>query len=124
MVNCQECNAKCCRYVSTEIDRPASKEDFDDIKWFLCHKNVIVYIDNEDEWVVEFKTECKYLDENKKCKIYDKRPRICREHDTEDCDVNGSGEDCKVLFKEPEEIDRYYEEVFLKRKNKIIINPF
>jgi len=116
MVICNECDGKCCKYVATELDEPKTKRDFDDLKWFLCHKNVLVYIDNEDEWIVEFQTICKYLDEHNKCKIYEERPKICREHDVDDCDINGTGKPHKILFKELKDVDRYYEEVFLKKK--------
>jgi len=116
MVICNECDGKCCKYISVGIDEPKNKEDFDELKWFLHHKKVIVYLDEEDEWIVEFQTPCRYLDENNKCMIYDKRPDVCKEHSLDECDLNGDGESHKILLEKPEDVDKYHEEVFLKKK--------
>src|SRR5687767_11452053 len=41
---CEGCD-HCCRYVSIQIDRPRSKHDFSNIRWYLLHKNISVMID-------------------------------------------------------------------------------
>ena len=76
---CIECRGKCCGYVSIEIDEPTNKEDMDDIRWYLMHKNVNVYIDEDRDWFVEFQTPCEGFD-RERCEIYDDRPKICRDH--------------------------------------------
>lgn len=107
---CKGCPGLCCRYVAVELDEPEDAEDWDEIKWMLHHKNLTVYKDNDGDWLVEFKTDCKNLDENGRCKIYDERPELCREHDPETCVRNGEGEVHVILFKTPEDVDKYLEE--------------
>ena len=38
--NCEGCDAKCCKHVAVEIDEPEEKEDFENIKWYVCHSVV------------------------------------------------------------------------------------
>jgi len=109
MITCEECDGKCCRYIATEIDEPETKEDWDEIKWFLYHENVVVYKDNDKEWIVEFRTRCKNLDENNQCKIYDKRPQKCRDHEAESCEVNGDGKLGDPVFRNIKDVDEYLE---------------
>ena len=60
---CEGCTL-CCEHVTVEFDTPENKEDYEEIMWMLMHENVCVFID-EDGWNVEFKTRCKYLNENR-----------------------------------------------------------
>lgn len=110
MITCEECGGECCRNVSIEIDEPETKEDWDEIRWFLYHENIIVYKDNEKDWLVEFQTKCKNLDENNKCKIYEKRPKTCREHDMETCQVNGEDDVGDPIFRTQEDVEKYLKE--------------
>ena len=107
MITCDECNAKCCRYVAVEMDEPDCLDDWDQIKWMLMHENIRVYLDNEGDWVAEFITKCKNLDKNNKCKIYDSRPDLCKEHEMESCVMNGEGKVEVLLFESPEDVDNY-----------------
>ena len=77
---CRECEGKCCQYVAIEIGKPASKTDYDHIRWYLYHKNTNVFIDHDKKWYVEFRTPCEEQDVAFNCKIYKKRPGICRKH--------------------------------------------
>ncbi len=108
---CGKCGAKCCKDISLEIDQPEDFEDFENLKWFLAHKKVTIYIDNEDDWLVEFETDCKFLDKENKCTIYDKRYKVCREHCPSTCVVNGGEDFFKRMFKSAEEIDEYMKEI-------------
>jgi len=38
--NCDGCPAECCKYVAIEIDTPEDIDDFEDIKWYVSHKNI------------------------------------------------------------------------------------
>ncbi len=59
MITCDNCpDSTCCRDVTVEIDEPETLEEWDEIRWMVAHKNVAVYKDNEDDWVVEFNTPC------------------------------------------------------------------
>lgn len=77
---CIECGAKCCRYVSVEMDRPTCKADYYTIRWYLLHRNVHVYIDHDNDWYVEFITECEALQPDHRCGAYETRPQVCRDH--------------------------------------------
>ncbi len=115
MVTCEECKAKCCRYIAIETDEPDCLDDWDQIKWLLMHEGVSVYLDNEGDWVVEVITNCKNLDENNKCKIYDTRPDLCQDHDVETCVMNGEGKVEKILFKTAEDVDKYLKKTGLDK---------
>ena len=97
---------QCCRYVALEIDEPEDKEDFDQIKWFLVHKDVWIFIDHDDSWNIQFNTPCEKLDD-KKCSIYEKRPTICRKHSVENCEKYGEGDSFKFLWKNLEEFEEW-----------------
>lgn len=124
-MTCGECGAKCCRDVSVEIDKPEDFEDFETIKWLIAHRNVSVYISNEDEWLVEFATDCEMLDKNNKCKIYNERYPVCSSHNPDECVIGGEGEHYKRLFTKSGEVDKYMKEIgfyekYLKEKKKLI----
>ena len=38
----------CCTYVSLEIDAPKTETDYDVIRWYLAHRNINIYIDDDD----------------------------------------------------------------------------
>lgn len=107
---------KCCNHVALEIDTPEDKEDFDQIRWFLVHRDVFVFIDHDDSWNLQFNSPCEKLSENGSCTIYDKRPTICREYDSENCERYGEGNSYKVLWKNLEE----FEEWMKKNKSEFL----
>jgi Fe-S-cluster containining protein len=106
---CKDCSAKCCRYVATEIDKPEKQEDYEEIIWYLLHEKICVFID-DGEWYLQFDTDCKSLDESGECKIYDKRPKICRKLSTSNCEHYGEGKPYDVIFKNPEDFVKYMKE--------------
>jgi Fe-S-cluster containining protein len=103
---CKDCTT-CCEYVTIELDEPEKKIDFEEIIWFLMHENIIVYIDEENTWNVEFKTKCKALDEHGLCRIYEERPDICKEYHQDECEKYGHSDYCKVLFKTKDDVINY-----------------
>jgi len=117
LITCEQCDALCCKSVAVEIDEPETKEDWDEIRWYLYHEDIIVYKDNDGDWLVEFQTNCKQLDKDEKCKIYEKRPKICRKHDLESCQMNGEDDIGKPVFKTVEDLNKYLEEQKEKWKN-------
>ena len=112
--NCSGCDSKCCKYIATEIDVPEEKEDFENIKWYVCHKNVYVFVDEDDEWYLEFLTSCKYLDEDGWCGIYDKRPDICRTYSQEQCLFHNPDYSEKYRFENIEDVEDYIKNIFEK----------
>jgi len=115
---CINCDGKCCKYVATQIDKPETKSDFENIKWYVCHKNVNVFVDSEGDWYIEFLTTCEFLEENNKCKIYEKRPKICRKYSTDECLFHNDNYEEKYTFMTIEDVEKYVKEVFDKNENK------
>lgn len=115
MITCKECNGACCRYVTVTLDNPEDKEDWDHIKWLVAHKNVIVYQDNDGDWLAEFQTPCEYLGPKNECLCYENRPDICREHGMDECIINGEGEVSQIQFDCIEDVENYMK---IKYKNK------
>jgi uncharacterized protein len=111
---CQTCESKCCRYFALQIDTPRAKDDFENIRWFLCHEDVAVFIEKK-KWYLEIKTKCRYLTKNNLCGIYDKRPLICREHDNSTCEMAAGHFNHTHSFDSLEEFDRYLVKRFRRK---------
>jgi len=107
MASCDKCKAECCKYVTVDLATPEDKEDWDEVKWMLLHKNIMVYKDLDNDWQVEFRTPCKHIDPKTfKCSIYDKRPQPCKDHGTDECE-NNDEEWAEVILLKPEDVDEY-----------------
>ncbi len=119
-VSCQRCPAMCCRYVATEIDEPTCKQDYDNIRWYLMHGDVHVFVDHDDDWYLEFETACENLGSDNRCMIYETRPRICREHgDTDvDCEFHASTEPHKPRFSNSAEFEAWLDDQSIKWRKK------
>ena len=115
---CENCDAKCCKYVTLDIDSPEALDDFENIKWYAAHENVEVYVDFEGVWNVRFITRCEKLDKNNKCVCYDKRPEVCKEFSVAECSMNDENGDLLVL-KSLEDVEEYIKNVFLKGKHLV-----
>jgi Fe-S-cluster containining protein len=103
---CKECiPAKCCMYLSIEIDEPETIKDYDDLLWIIAHRGVEIYMD-DDRWYVMVQNHCRFYDPEKRCLIYTKRPRICREHTWKECEFKDDY-DFKLYFHNYEELERY-----------------
>lgn len=102
---CRGCS-NCCEYISLEIDRPTTFKEYDEIMWYLIHKDVWVYIDDEKDWYIQFNTKCEKLD-GKRCGYYPHRPQICREYEPEHCVYYGEGEPEEHLFKNEEDFFKW-----------------
>ncbi len=102
------------------MDKPETIEDWDLIRWMVAHEKIAVYVDDEDDWLVEVKTNCKYINSDNTCKIYNERPLICKEHPTENCVKNAEEEGEKLRFNTVEEVDKYIEEVIKPKLDKEI----
>ena len=117
--DCQTCGAGCCRYVTVEIAKPRAHVDVEEVRWFLAHENVHVYIDADDgSWNVQFHTNCRHLDRWNRCRIYSRRYDICREHDAEDCEAS-QAEAQDTVFHTTDEFDAWWrkEKAGRKRRN-------
>jgi Fe-S-cluster containining protein len=103
---CKKCDGKCCRYLALEIDKPTTKGDYDDIRWYVSHRNVSVFIDSR-RWYLGVKGRCQHLEKDNRCKIYDRRPRICRRHKVDSCEFYGEGSVHDHEFNTLKDIEEY-----------------
>jgi len=101
---CIECPAHCCRDLAMEIHRPRTRSEIDSLKWSLMFDTVSVFVRNR-QWHMLVKGKCIYLDDDNMCKIYEKRPDTCREHNPPDCERYGKFWD--VMIKTPPQLERY-----------------
>ena len=103
---CDKCKGLCCRYFALPIATPEDKDDFDDIRWYLCHKDVTVFVEDGD-WYINIKNKCNNLDKNNRCGIYDKRPKICRGYRHSDCDYVEGEYDYELHFTNDKQMEEY-----------------
>lgn len=105
-VLCEHCTAMCCRYIALPIEKPRKRSDFDDIRWYLLHEGVSVFVE-EGEWYICVTTNCRHLQADHRCGIYETRPRICREYSTDNCDYHSGDYGWEQHFTCPEHLDEY-----------------
>ena len=110
---CKKCDALCCKYFALEIDKPTTKNDFENIRWYISHQKTSVFIQNR-KWYLNIKNRCKHLDGNNRCKIYETRPAICRRLDSKGCEYHDKNavKEIKTL----KQLEKYLEEHPIKRK--------
>lgn len=114
---CVECDA-CCKYVSVEIDKPTTKSEIEDVKFYIYHEGSSVYIDEENDWYIMFESKCDKLGTDGQCTIYEERPTICREFAREDCHEHDLHESHKIAFCTVKDLMRYIKKarpVFYKK---------
>jgi len=113
---CDKCTGLCCRYFALPIETPEDKGDYDDIRWFLCHKDITVFVEKGD-WYINIKNKCRHLSEkDNHCRIYPKRPRICRQYRHADCDYVEGEYDYELHFTDDKQMEEY---IKVKFNNKI-----
>ena len=124
---CLKCGSKCCKYFCFQIDEPESYDEFEDVRWYLCHEGVSVHID-EGTWFISIMNVCRMLEDNGECRIYEDRPLICRKYDQANCDHTQGDYGYDELFETPESLDAYarktlgksaYERVKAKERAKL-----
>ena len=101
----QRCQACCCQYIVHKIKAPRTKSDFDELYWFLCHERIVVYVERR-KWFLLMESQCRYLDDNSRCKIYHHRPNVCRLHSIEECEYQGEV-NYDLYMDSPEDLKRY-----------------
>lgn len=111
---CEHCAAACCRYVAIPLDNPRNAGDYDDIRWYLMHQGISVFVE-EGQWYVQFQTRCKNLGPDNRCGIYETRPRICRDYEPGQCDYGDGEYGYDRLFTHPKQIEDFYEQRTGKR---------
>ena len=105
-LQCDKCPGLCCRYFALPLDNPEDWDDYDDIRWYLCHEDTSVFIE-DGEWYLNIKNKCANLGDNNRCEIYDVRPKICRGYKMDDCDFTGSEYDYDMHFTSAHQMEEY-----------------
>lgn len=104
---CDRCSGLCCQYFALPLDTPKEKNDFEDIRWYLCHKDITVFVEKGD-WYLNVKNWCRHLSRRDyRCRIYDKRPKICRKYHHADCDYTEGEYDYELHFTSDKEMEEY-----------------
>jgi Fe-S-cluster containining protein len=114
---CQHCAGLCCRYIALPIDTPEDRQDFDDIRWYLLHENISVFVEDGD-WYLSVAADCRQLGPDFRCTAYQTRPRICREYTTSDCDYHSGDYGWEHHFTCPEHLDEYMREFFGNKRKR------
>lgn len=122
---CDQCSALCCRYFALPVDEPTTPASFDDMRWYLAHENVHIFVEDGD-WFLAVQTRCQYLRDDNKCGIYEDRPRICREYTTDNCDYHVGAYEFEQYFTSPDQLEAYaqatlgkkYTQYCLKQRQK------
>jgi Fe-S-cluster containining protein len=114
---CEQCAALCCRYFALPIDNPRSARQYDDIRWYLCHENVVIFIE-ERQWYIGIMSRCKHLQPDNRCGIYETRPKVCREYTTDNCDFHGGEYNFEQLFTSAEQLEAYAREKLRQRRQR------
>ena len=118
---CNGCTGLCCRYVALPIETPEDRNDYEDIRWYLCHKDISVFVEDGD-WYLNVKNKCRNLSEkDHRCKIYDRRPKICRGYTVDTCDRSEGEYDYHLHFTNDREMEEYIKVKFdnnIKEKQK------
>jgi Fe-S-cluster containining protein len=111
---CEECSGLCCRYLALQIDTPKDWDDYDDIRWYLSHKGVSVFVEKGD-WYLQMNSRCRYLDKEYRCRNYELRPKICRTYHTKDCEKTSDEYGYELHFLNDKQMADYMKERFGER---------
>lgn len=105
---CEHCAAACCRYLALPIDKPTTRRDYDDMRWYLMHEGVTIFVE-EGDWYIQYATRCKSLGADNLCQVYDSRPELCREYEAKDCDYSGGSSGYDHYFTHASQVETFYE---------------
>ena len=104
---CAKCAGLCCRYFALPLEDPEDWDDYDDMRWYLMHEDITVFVE-DDDWYINIRNKCKYYcEKTNKCVIYTKRPRICRRYSTKDCDLTTGEYAYELHFKNDHQMEEY-----------------
>jgi Fe-S-cluster containining protein len=106
LIPCLACT-QCCHYVALEIDTPDTREDFDQIRWYLYHPGIEIYVDHDDKWNLLFHSSCVQLQPDGKCGVYAHRPQICRDYSEKTCEPNTNEPAEKVMMKNVADLEQW-----------------
>jgi Fe-S-cluster containining protein len=105
---CRRCPALCCRYIALVLDTPRHPEDYDNLRWYLDHKRVSVFV-QDGRWHLCVDTPCRHLVHNR-CRIHGSKPELCQRHDPSQCEFDNPDFRLDHEFRAWEDLDRYLQE--------------
>jgi uncharacterized protein len=114
---CDQCAALCCRYFALPIDNPTTRKDFDNVRWYLLHENVTVFVEKA-QWYIGVANRCKALQTDNRCGIYLTRPQVCRKYSTDNCDYHGGEYNFRWLFTSAEQLDQFAKKTLAEEREK------
>ena len=118
---CDRCAGLCCRYFALPIDNPQTRRDYDNIRWYLLHEKVVIFVEDA-QWFIGILNKCKALQPDNRCGVYETRPAICRGYSTDNCDYHGGDYGYQHLFTSADALWTFAEEQMerdkLERKQK------
>jgi len=82
---CSGC-VKCCSYVTIEIDKPRTSQEYDQWIWALHHRHISLYVERPEAWYIHVDTMCERLDGSGRCSIHGRHPVLCRDYDPRTCE--------------------------------------
>jgi Fe-S-cluster containining protein len=107
----------CCRYFALPIDNPDTKRDYDNIRWYLLHQNVVIFVESK-QWYIGILNRCKQLQPDNRCGIYSTRPAICRSYTTDNCDYHAGDYGYDKLFTSAESLWDYATKTLREERGK------
>jgi Fe-S-cluster containining protein len=114
---CTQCSALCCRYFALPIDNPTCKHDYDNIRWYLLHENVTIFVE-AGQWYIGIANRCKMLQPDNRCGIYETRPKVCRGYSTDNCEYHGGEYEFESLFTSAEQLEVYAKQRLAEEREK------
>lgn len=82
----------------------------DFVRWYLLHERATVFIEDET-WYLLVHTDCKHLQPDHRCGIYETRPQICRDYSTSNCEFDDDTV-YEMYFETAEQVAEYMEARF------------
>jgi len=74
--DCNDCGGACCRSLTIPLGNPATIAD--NLEWLLIRGAVETGPDGRRLWRIP--AACRHLSDDGRCRIYDRRPRDCRQY--------------------------------------------
>jgi len=103
-------------YLTVQVERPRRAVDFEEMLWHVAHQDVEYFVQNRN-WYLMIHNPCRFHDGNSRCRIYETRPKICRDHSTDNCEFE-TGCDFEVHITSYEEMLAYAAKRFPSYKER------
>ncbi len=99
--------ARCCTYVTIEIDPPRRPWEYDQWIWLLHHEGLALYVERPEQWFVYVPTRCRQLTDQGRCQIHGRHPVLCRDYDPRSCERREPHGGLRAWFDRAEELETW-----------------